>query len=119
MKCVEDLNVFKKAHDLTIALYKMTSNFPSEEKYGLVSQIRRASSSINSNLMEGSHRRTNPDYKRFIGIARGSVGELKYHLLLAKDLGYINGDDYLYFKSKIEIISKMLTGMLKSIKDRD
>ncbi|GAB6138166.1 four helix bundle protein [Halanaerobaculum tunisiense] len=115
MKCVEDLDVFKKSHDLTIDLYEVTSSFPKEEKFGLVSQIRRAVSSINSNLMEGSHRRTNPDYKRFIGIARGSIGELKYQLLLAKDLGYITNDKYLSFKSRIESISKMLTGMLKAI----
>jgi len=115
MKCVEDLNVFKKSHNLTIDLYRATSTFPKDEKFCLVSQIRRASSSINANLMEGSHRRTNPDYKRFIGIARGSVGELKYHLLLSKDLGYIAKDEYLNFKFRIETISKMLTGLLKAI----
>ncbi|AGB42146.1 S23 ribosomal protein [Halobacteroides halobius DSM 5150] len=116
MKYIEDLDVFQKAHKLTIDLYKTTDSFPKEEKYGLVSQIRRASSSINSNLMEGSHRKTQGEYKQFVGIARGSVGELKYHILLAKDLDYISEEKYLEFKERINQISKMLAGLMRSIK---
>ena len=79
---VEDLDVFKLAHALTLELYKITASFPVEEKFGLVSQIRRSSSSICANLMEGSHRNNTGEYRQFAGIARGSTGELKYHLLL-------------------------------------
>jgi len=75
-------------------------------------KIRRASSSINANLIEGGHRNTRGEYKQFVGIARGSVGELKYHLLLAKDLGYIDDKDY---SLKINEISKMLSGLIKSL----
>ena len=82
---VEDLKVFQDSHALTLALYKITKDFPSDERFGLISQIRRASSSICANMIEGSHRNNKNEYRQFVGIARGSVGELKYHLLLAKD----------------------------------
>ena len=115
MKSTEDLDVFKKTHSLVLKLYKITYDFPKEEKYGLVSQIRRAASSINANLMEGSHRRTIGDYKRFIGIARGSVGELKYHLLIAKDLNYINKNIYIRCRERTDEVNRMLTGLLNSL----
>ncbi|GAB6099425.1 four helix bundle protein [Halanaerocella petrolearia] len=115
MSNAEDLDVFKKSHGLTVDLYKLTNDFPDQEKFGLVDQIRRASSSINANLMEGSHRNTDGEYKQFIGIARGSVGELKYHLLLAKDLNYITKKQYLRFKEKINDISRMLAGLIKAV----
>ncbi|MCK8827028.1 four helix bundle protein [Natroniella acetigena] len=115
METVEDLKVFKKSHSLVVELYKTTTDFPKEEKYGLVSQIRRAASSINANLMEGSHRRTMGEYKQFIGIARGSIGELKYHILLAKDLDYISKDNYFKFREQIQEVSRMLTGLLNSL----
>ncbi|WP_408955673.1 four helix bundle protein [Natroniella sp. ANB-PHB2] len=115
MSNAENLVVFKKAHKLTIDMYKMTKSFPSEEKFGLVSQIKRASSSINANLMEGSHRKTDKEYRQFAVIARGSIGELKYHLLLAKDLGYISKKKYFDFRDRINEISKMLTGLMKAL----
>nr|WP_223144596.1 four helix bundle protein [Deferribacter autotrophicus] len=86
VKLVEDLDVYKKAHHLILMLYEITRNLPVDEKFGLVSQIRRAAVSINANLLEGSHRTNRKEFKQFVGIARGSAGELKYHLLVAKDL---------------------------------
>ena len=115
MGTAEKLDVFKKAHKLTIELYKRTSNFPDREKYGLVSQIRRASYSINANLMEGSHRNGDGEYKQFAGIARGSAGELKYHLLLAKDLNYLSEQEYSKFKVQLEEISRMLAGLINKL----
>ena len=111
---VEDLVVFKKSHQLTLDLYDLTKKFPADEKFGLISQIRRASSSICANLMEGSHRNNRKEYRQFVGIARGSVGELKYHILLAKDLGYID-DSYNMFIEEINSISKMLFRLKNSL----
>ena len=111
MKSVEDLTVFQKSHRLTLGLYALTQSFPPDEKFGLISQIRRASSSICANLMEGSHRK----YRQFVGISRGSTGELKYHLLLAKDLKYISSYDYDRHIKEINDISKMLHGLIKSL----
>jgi len=118
MKSVEELDVFKKAHMLTLELYKCTATFPSEEKFGLVSQIRRASSSICANLMEGSHRINTNEFRQFAGIANGSTGELKYHLLLAKDLNYIDKDKYNFLNQEINVISKMLRGLINSLSQR-
>lgn len=112
---VENLRVFKKSHELTLDLYKLTSAFPSEEKFGLTSQIRRASSSICANLMEGSHRKSSNEYRRFASISRGSAGELKYHLLLAKDLKYIPEDQYHNNLTAVDDISKMLNGLISSL----
>ena len=105
---VEDLVVFKKSHQLTLDLYDLTKKFPADEKFGLISQIRRASSSICANLMEGSHRNNKKEYRQFVGIVRGSVGELKYHILLAKDLDYLDIDNYNKLIGEINSISKML-----------
>ena len=99
----------------TEALYRLTKQFPTDEKFGLISQIRRASSSICANLMEGSHRNNSGEYRQFAGISRGSTGELKYHILLAKDLEYITLDDYLTQMKEINDISKMLHGLINSL----
>jgi len=112
---VEDLDVFKKAHGLTLKLYKLTEHFPKNENFGLVSQIRRASFSICTNLLEGSHRNNRNEFRQFAGISNGSVGELKYYILLAKDLKYISPQEYKYYYSQLNSISKMLRGLIKSL----
>ena len=115
MRGVEDLDVFGRAHELTLQLYKATSKFPKEELYSLTSQIKRAASSICANLMEGSHRLGTKEFRQFVGIANGSAGELKYHILLAKDLGYISKDKYFQLKREIDTICKMLRGLSNSL----
>ena len=116
MTTIEDLEVFKRAHVFTLYAYKLTSKFPKEEQYGLVSQIRRAAYSINSNLMEGAARKTNGEFKQFIGIARGSVGELIYQMMLARDLNYIPGVVGNKCIEELQQISKMLNGLLRGLK---
>ena len=115
MRGVEDLDVFGRAHELTLQLYKATGNFPKEELYALTSQIKRAASSICANLMEGSHRLGTKEFRQFVGIANGSAGELKYHILLTKDLGYITEDHYFNLKEEIDTICKMLRGLSNSL----
>ena len=112
---IEGLKVFKKSHELTLDLYKLTGEFPPEEKFGLTSQIRRASASICANLIEGSHRNNRKEYRQFAGISRGSAGELKYHLLLAKDLTYISEDNYQSCLGEVNEISRMLHGLVRSL----
>jgi len=87
MRNYKDLQVWEKSHRLTLAVYNSTRCFPSEERYGLTSQIRRACASIPANLAEGCGRRSEGEMARFIQIAMGSGAELSYHLLLARDLG--------------------------------
>ena len=119
VKSVEELEVFKKAHKLTLNTYKISEKFPVEERFGLTSQIRRAGASICTNLMEGSHRLGKKEFRQFVGIAKGSAGELKYHLLLAKDLGYLLEDQFSTMRSEAEEISKMLNGLASSLSDTD
>lgn len=117
IRSVEELEVFKKAHTLTLKIYDITGVFPTEEKFGLISQMRRASASMAANLMEGGHRLNKKEFRQFVGIAKGSAGELKYHLLLARDLKYLSDDDYQVLKNEIESISKMLNGLSNSLSD--
>ena len=119
IKSVEDLDVFKKGHNLTLNIYKISKKFPAEEKFSLTPQMRRAAASICTNLMEGSHRLGKKEFRQFVGIAKGSAGELKYHLLLAKDLGYLPEDQFTTLRSEAEEISKMLNGLASSLSDTD
>jgi four helix bundle protein len=96
MKKVEDLDVFKVSHSLTLEIFEFTKTFPKGEKFGLISQMRRAAYSIPMNLMEGAHRLSSKEYRQFVGIAKGSAGEIKYQLLLVKDLKYISEDKVFY-----------------------
>jgi four helix bundle protein len=115
MKRVEDLDVFKLSHSLTLEIFKLTKTFPKEEKFGLTSQMRRAAYSIPMNLMEGAHRLSSREYRQFVGIAKGSTGEIKYQLLLAKDLKYISEDLYSNLEAQYERVSQMLTQLAKSL----
>ncbi|MBI4685588.1 MAG: four helix bundle protein [Nitrospirae bacterium] len=117
MASVEELEVFKRSHKLTLHIYKVTEGFPQTEKFGLVSQMRRASSSICANLLEGSHRLNKKEFRQFAGIAKGSAGELKYYMLLAKDIGYIEESKYFIMIAEVEQISMMLNGLVKSLTD--
>jgi four helix bundle protein len=115
MRKVEDLDVFKLSHSLVLEIFEITKSFPEEEKFGLISQMRRAAYSIPINLMEGAHRLGSKEYRQFVGIARGSAGEIKYQLLLVKDLRYISDDKYTNLLPKYERVSQMLTKLSKSL----
>ena len=87
-----DLKVWKKAIELSVSVYRFTRPFPREELYGLVSQMRRASVSIASNIAEGSARRTRREFRQFVKLAEGSNCELQTQLLIARQLGFGNAD---------------------------
>jgi four helix bundle protein len=112
---VEELEIFKKGHSFTLKTYRVTESFPESERFGLITQMRRSSASIPANLMEGGHRLSRKEFRQFVSISRGSVGELKYHLLLSKDLGYLPKNEYEVMKGELEDMSKMLTGLIKSL----
>ena len=88
MRNYRDLQVWRRAHDLTLDIYVTTRAFPTEEKYGLTSQIRRASVSIGANVAEGCGRRSEAEFARFVRVAMGSGAELSYELLVARDCQY-------------------------------
>jgi four helix bundle protein len=94
IKSFQDLNIWKEAHQLTLEIYKISKEFPKEEVYGLISQLRRAAVSIPSNIAEGMGRNSTKELLNFIYNARGSLSEVIYYLILAKDLGYIKDRDF-------------------------
>lgn len=110
------LKVWQKAHNFTINLYKITRDFPIEEKYGLTNQIRRASVSIESNIAEGCGRNSNKEFSRFLDIAQGSVYEVRTQLFIARDLEYINWETFNLLNTKIVEISKMLNSLNQKTK---
>lgn len=118
MSDYKKLKVWEDAHQFTIDIYNITKKFPNNEQYGLTSQIRRSSSSIPINIVEGSGQLNNGNLIRFLGIAKGSAFETEYQLLLAKDLKYINEKDYDELNEKIQKIISMLTNLIKSLRSR-
>lgn len=111
----KELKVWSNAIKLATAIYNMTRTFPAEEKFGLVSQFQRSSVSIPSNIAEGAGRNTNGEFRQFLGIAKGSLYELETLLIISKEVSFISETNYNDLTEKIEEISKMLTGLKKSI----
>lgn len=109
----EDLNVWDKAHHLVLNIYSITKNFPIEKKFGLISQMRRAAVSVPANIAEGFKKRTLKDKVNFYNISQGSLQELRYYIILSKDLEYLGDNKYLL--GVIEEIERMLSGLIKSI----
>ena len=118
MERFEQLEVWKKAHQLVLLIYRSTADFPDTEKYGLVSQMRRSAVSIVANMVEGAKRRTVADRIHFNVIADGSLEELKYYIILSRDLGFIEAADAELLGSLAREIGAMLNGLTKSVRDR-
>ena len=110
------LEVWRRAHALTLAVYRASSGFPSQEAYGLTSQLRRAASSIPANIAEGCGRDTRADLARFLQIAVGSASEVEYHLLLAKDLGFINSDVHAELQAEAIRVRKMALSYIAKVR---
>ena len=115
MEDFKDLKVWNKAHELTVRIYERTRTFPKEEIYGLTSQMRRAAGSIGANIAEGCGRRSDAEMKRFVQIARGSASELEQHLLLAKDLKFLDEVEFSEFERKTHEVQRMLAGLTQSL----
>jgi len=112
---IEKFILLKKSHELVIHIYKMTKTFPKEEIYSLTSQIRRAAVSIPSNIVEGKAIKSVKEYERFLLIARGSLEELNYQMLLSEDLGYIDEKDYKAFLNLSIEVGKLLNGVIRKL----
>lgn len=115
IKTFRDLNVWQKAHNLVLNIYKITKSFPMEERYGLVAQLRRSAASIPTNIVEGFKRKSKKDYAHFINVADASLEETEYHIILAKDLGYIKEKDFNRLNDLCNEIGKMLYGFHKKL----
>jgi len=111
MRDFHDLRVWSESHKLTLAIYKVTRAFPSEERFGLTSQIRRAATSVEANLAEGCGRQTDAELARFTQISMGSASELESHLLLARDLGFLTASEYEQLLSGLGAVRRMLCSL--------
>lgn len=112
----EELLVWQKAVDLSVAVYKLTDKFPRQEIYGITSQIRRAVVSVPSNIAEGRRRGTRADFAHFLHIAHGSLAELDTQLVIAHRLSFCGGGEYEQARSLITEVSKMLHAMIKGLR---
>ncbi|MBI4035692.1 four helix bundle protein [Candidatus Daviesbacteria bacterium] len=118
IKSFTDLNTWKEGHQLVLAIYKMTKLFPSDEKFGLINQIQRASVSITSNIAEGFSRHSNKEKIQFYYTALGSLTEVQNQLLISSDLEYIDSSLFNEISQKTVIVSKLLNGLIKSVKKK-
>jgi four helix bundle protein len=109
------LQVWEKAHTLVLEIYRASVAFPVHERFGLTSQIRRSAASIPANLAEGCGRNGNAELARFASIAMGSASELEYHLLLARDLQFIDVTNYQKLHEHTVEVKRMLAGLQKSL----
>ena len=115
MRDYRDLQVWEKAHKLTLSIYRGTQDFPKEERFGLTSQIRRSSASIAANLAEGCGWRSDGEMARFIQISMGSGSELSYHLL-ARDLDFLDKGQYSKLSSDLEEVMRMLSSLSQKVR---
>jgi four helix bundle protein len=118
LKNYKELQVWQRAYQLCLKIYKVTQRFPKEEQYGLISQIRRAAVSVPSNIAEGYGRKTTPDYLRSLYIAYGSNCELETQVLLSSDLDYIPVNDSEKLLDEIGEVERMLKALIKSLENK-
>ncbi len=108
MQRFNDLKVWQRSHALALEVYRLTATFPDGERFGLISQLRRAAVSVPTNIAEGSKREWSQDYARFLNIAEGSLSEVEYLLLLSRDLGFLAADASTALQTEVEEIARML-----------
>ncbi len=117
VKTFRDLVVWQKAHELVLEIYKASKSFPDDERFGLVSQIRRSASSIPTNIVEGYKKKGNKEFLRYLNIADCSLEETKYHLLLSKDLHFLEEGEFTRLLSLCDGIGRMLSGLQRRLSE--
>ncbi len=110
----KDLKIWQRGVELVKLIYVITNSFPADEKYGLVSQMRRSAVSVPSNIAEGFMRRHNKEYKQFLYIALGSLAELETQIIISKELNFIT-TEHSGMLSAIDELNKMTTGLIKCL----
>ena len=118
MQRFTDLKVWERGHALAIEVYRLSGRFPPDERFGLTSQVRRAATSVPSNIAEGSKRVSASDSARFLNIAEGSLAELEYLLILSRDLGYAEPDRVEPVFARVAEVARMLHGLRATVQRR-
>lgn len=118
LKSFRELGVWQKAHALVLDAYRVTARFPSEEKYGITSQVRRAGASVAANIAEGFGRRSTKEFLQCSAIANGSLEEVRYFLLLSNDLGYLAEEESERFDTRCDSVGQMIGALTRSLRER-
>ena len=116
MNNYKELKVWHKAVDLAEMVYQLTSEYPKEEKFGLVSQLRRATISVSSNIAEGAGRNTDGEFRQMLGIAYGSICEVETQLIISNRMAIISNEKFENLSSAVEEIQKMLYSLIKKLR---
>ena len=117
MQAFQNLAVWQKSHQLTLKIYEHSKGFPSDERFGLTSQLRRSASSVPANIAEGCARDREKEFAQFLRIALGSATETEYHLLLARDLGYLSSASHDDLSAGSLEIQRMLASFIRRLSD--
>ncbi|HEV8368076.1 MAG TPA: four helix bundle protein [Pyrinomonadaceae bacterium] len=115
MRPHQKLDLWKKAIEFVVAIYKVTEGFPKDEKFGLTSQLRRAAVSIVANIAEGAARRSSKEFRQFLSHSQGSASEVDTELIIAHRLGYLTSGDYERLADDLDHIGRMLTRLSQSL----
>lgn len=118
MRPHEQLDVWRKSVDFSVEVYKITENFPNDERFGLISQIRRASVSVAANIAEGAGRRSDKEFLNFLSMSQGSASEIETELLIAHKLGYLSETDFQTLMQRLDEIGRMITGLCSHIRGK-
>jgi four helix bundle protein len=118
MQRFTELRVWQLGHALTLRVYEETLKFPSSERFGITSQLRRAAASVPSNIAEGSKRTTNPAFAQHLNIAEGSLAETEYLLMLSRDLGYLSSRLWDQLSHEVDELARMLHGLRVKVEQR-
>ncbi len=118
MQRFQELKVWQRSHALVLEIYRLSKSFPAAERFGLVSQIRRAATSVATNIAEGSKRQHRSDYARFLNIAEGSLAETEYLLLLSSDLTYLPPEAGARLAEEVTEIARMLYALRNKVEVR-
>ena len=116
MRDFKKYDIWKLSHLFTLKIYEITKSFPQEEIYGLISQIRRASSSVPTNISEGCGRDSDAEFNRFLTIALGSASEVEYLIILSKDLNYLEEDSFIKINEDINTIKRKIYTLKQKLK---
>ena len=118
IKSFTDLNTWQEGHKLVLDVYRIVKVFPSDEQFGLKSQMQRAVVSITSNIAEGFSRDSYADKKHFYIMAHGSLTEIQNQLIIARDVGYVTPDIFSKVAQQAIVVHKLLSGLIKTTKER-
>lgn len=110
-----DLKVWQRSHALVLQIYALTREFPADERFGLTAQLRRAATSVPTNIAEGSRRQHAPDFARFLNVAESSLAEVEYLLMLTKDLGYADALALAPHLVEVDEIQRMLFALRRKV----